>query len=154
LDYASGYILLPVTRLIRWCFPYNDTIVPSTAKTLRNEAKTPRKDKGVEDFDETPPKTKQELDSELNKQLNSLRPRMKDLVKNAEDVSFLVPSWEPSSQIPRDIAEHLSQMQIPGVPSERPNLLLHDLGEEKDDLDRKRFKRIPEVFCMDQNVFV
>lgn len=28
----------------------------------------------------------------------------------------------------------------------RPSLLLHDLGEERNDLDRERVTRIPEIF--------
>jgi hypothetical protein len=68
---------------------------------------------------------------------------MQVLVKNAKNLPSLLPSWQPLTD---ELAEHISGLRIPTVSGGQPSLLLHDLGEVKDDLDRDRITRIPDIF--------
>ena len=88
----------------------------------------------------------EEFDAIIDKFLNQCRPRMRELVKNANHIPSLLPSWESSGSSTDELAKHISGLGIPTVSSGQPSLLLHDLGEEKDDLDRDRIARIPEIF--------
>jgi len=65
--------------------------------------------------------------------------------------SSLLESWEPKPlenfeipETPEDeiIAKHIKKLSIPWLSSGNPSLLLHGLGEETDDIDRKRIARI------------
>jgi hypothetical protein len=97
------------------------------------------------------PKTKKQ---DLKRKLNEFRPRMRSLIENADDVSFVIPTWQPSADFDQDMATHLSKLKIPGVPMNRPNLLLHNLGEERTKNDRDRLARIPTIFRPEDNTYV
>jgi hypothetical protein len=71
---------------------------------------------------------------------------MKTLVENAHHVPLLLPSWKPDPSVDKQSAEHISRLCIPMDQNGRPSLLLHDLGEERNDLDRERVTRISEIF--------
>jgi hypothetical protein len=96
-------------------------------------------------FQHTPTKPTEEVDAIISEFLDRCRPRMQVLVKNANHVPSLLPSWKPNTSIGK-LAEHISGLAIPIVRSGQPSLLLHDLGEEKDDLDKDRIARIPDIF--------
>jgi hypothetical protein len=71
---------------------------------------------------------------------------MKTLVENAKHVPSLLASWKPGPSADKDLAKHISELCIPTASDGRPSLLLHDLGEERNDLDRERVERIPDIF--------
>jgi hypothetical protein len=48
---------------------------------------------------------------------------------------------------------HISELAIPVV-QQVPSLLLHDLGEERMDLDKERLECIPNIFSFGNHVFV
>jgi hypothetical protein len=71
---------------------------------------------------------------------------MRKLLKKADDLPSLLPSWKlvnPSAN--EELARHISELDIPTV-SNRPSLLLHNLGEVKDKLDEARNEYIPKIF--------
>jgi hypothetical protein len=114
----------------------------------------PKKATKPSSFDKTPFKTKQEFDSNLNRKLDSLRPRMRELVQRAEDVSFLIPSWRPGPDFDQSTAEFLSGLQIPDFPVNQPNLLLHNLGEVKTNMDRERQVHMQNIFHLSKTMYV
>lgn len=94
----------------------------------------------------TPVKAKQETSRIIEEFLNDHRVQMRELVKQACCGESPFSFWKPESPTDTKLAEHLSELAIPTLASGRPSLLLHDLGEEKDTLDRDRTRRIPEIF--------
>ena len=76
---------------------------------------------------------------------------MAQLIKNATDVTLLLPTWKGA--VPA-IADHVSNLKIPTVHGGWPCLLLHDLGRQCSAADVERFKRIPEIFCFTRNTYV
>jgi hypothetical protein len=59
------------------------------------------------------------------------------------DTASILPSWLPTDT---RLSEHISKLQISVISGGQPSLLLHDLGKQRDDLDRDRVKRIPDIF--------
>jgi hypothetical protein len=94
----------------------------------------------------TPAMPDAEFDAMINKFLNDCRPTMRKLVENAKNIPSLLPSWKLSPSADPNLAQHISELCIPTVSGGRPSLLLHDLGEEKSNLDRDRIARIPHIF--------
>lgn len=78
---------------------------------------------------------------------------MRVLVKNANRLSSFLPSWKPRDY-PPEFAEHIEKLCIPALSDGGPSLLLHDLGEEKDELDRARLERIDEIFLFSKHTCV
>jgi len=78
--------------------------------------------------------------------------RMQEIVKDAEKVSSLIPSWAPKDA---DHGQklHMSKLAIPVVGG-APSLLLHALGEERTELDKERAKHISDIFTFDKPVCV
>ena len=76
--------------------------------------------------------------------LEECRPRMRELVQNADNISSFLPLWKPRDEA---LDEHISEPGIPDV-SGRPSLLLHNLGEEKNDQDRDFTACILNIFCL------
>src|SRR5271154_5508782 len=70
---------------------------------------------------------------------------MKKLLEEAGHVPSLIPSWKPDERTSEDLAKHISELCIPINSAGNPNMLLHDLGEERDDLDAQRNARIPNI---------
>ena len=56
---------------------------------------------------------------------------MKKLVSNAGHVPSFLPSWKTSNSADPQFTEYISGLEIPVDKAQRPNLLLHRLGEEK-----------------------
>jgi hypothetical protein len=99
-------------------------------------------------------KTKHEFDFELKQKLDEFRPKMRELVQKAGDVSSLIPSWRTHRDFDqKEMAEHVAQLQMPSMVG-RPSFLLHDLGEEKTKMDRDRLARVSDVFRLDEDVYV
>jgi hypothetical protein len=94
----------------------------------------------------TPPKTIKELRGTINAFVEKHRPRMQTLLANAGDVSLLLPSWKLGPSADEGLAKHVSGLGIPTDLGGQPSLLLHDLGEQKYDLDKERIARIPDFF--------
>lgn len=78
---------------------------------------------------------------------------MQELVQKAHNVSSFLPSWPPPDDTDATFAKHIEGLAIPSV-DELPSLLLHDLGEKKDDLDKERIERIPLVFSINRHMCV
>jgi len=76
---------------------------------------------------------------------------MAQLIKNATDVTLLLPTWKGA--VPA-IADHVSNLKIPTVHGGWPSLLLHDLGRKSSAADVERFERIPEIFSFTRNTYV
>src|SRR5277367_4097852 len=94
-------------------------------------------------FQHTPAMPTKEFNNMINDFLDKCRPRMRELAENAKNIPSLLPSWKPGHSTDK-FAEHISGLGIPTVSGGQPSLLLHDLGEEMDDLDRDRIARIPD----------
>jgi hypothetical protein len=60
------------------------------------------------------------------------RPRMVELLTNTGNVP-VIPSWEPSYSADEKLVDHISKLRIPKGTNGRPSLLLHNLGEEKNE---------------------
>jgi hypothetical protein len=87
----------------------------------------------------------------INAFLEKCRPNMRDLVAKAGRVASFLPSWKPSySTDGGELTKHISRLCIP-VGGGQPSLLLHDLGEERDDLDRQLVDRILNIFSFEKN---
>ncbi|PVF94282.1 hypothetical protein CPB86DRAFT_740793 [Serendipita vermifera] len=104
-------------------------------------------------LDQNPVKFKEEFDLDLNKKLDELRPRMRELVQRAGDVSYLIPDWVPGPHIDKEAAEYFSKLHIPGVPRDRPSLLLHRLGEQPT-ANEKTSTTLQWVFNTHRNVML
>jgi hypothetical protein len=76
---------------------------------------------------------------------------MQMLVKEANHLPSLLRTWKPELE---NLAEHISELRIPLTSGGQPSLLLHDLGEEKDELDRDRIRRIPDIFSFANHMYV
>src|SRR5271154_141845 len=70
---------------------------------------------------------------------------MKKLLEEAGHVPSLIPSWKPDERTSEDLAKHISKLCIPIDSAGNPNMLLHDLGEERNDEDAQRTARIPNI---------
>ena len=72
---------------------------------------------------------------------------METLASKAGDIPSFMPSWTPGpmDSVPH-LEDHMLRLKIPQDKSGLPSLLLHDLGEEKSDLDKLRASRIPGIF--------
>ena len=106
---------------------------------------------GVQDsfaigFQQTPEKGKKDFQDSIWVFLNDCRPAMETLVSKAGDIPSFMPSWKPSTSMDPRLSDHIRQLNIPRDKGGLPSLLLHDLGEEKSDLDRVRASRIPSIF--------
>ena len=72
----------------------------------------------------------------------------------ANDIASLLPSWKPKQSADATLKRHVSELHIPAVGG-RPSLLLHNLGEERTELDKNRISRIPDIFLADgQHTYV
>jgi hypothetical protein len=113
--------------------------------------KTPENHPGCLSLQHTPPKRREELDSDIKSFLDDCRLQMQKLVKEANHLPSLLPTWKGGHE---DLAEHISKLGIPLISGGQPSLLLHDLGEEKDKLDRDRTERIPDIFSFANHRYV
>jgi hypothetical protein len=100
-------------------------------------------------YEHTPPRPRLEIKTAIRKILEGYRPKMKKLIASAPSVSSLIPSWKlqgtkayPANE---DLAKHIRRLAIPSV-NGTPGLLLHDLGEERNEQDRQRMEHISEIF--------
>jgi hypothetical protein len=105
-------------------------------------------------FERTPAKTSAEVHELINDFLNIHRPQMEALVRNADTVSKLIPSWKTDASCDPKLADHISKLQIPTVPDGRPSLLLHDLGVTRNHLDKQRAALIPRIFSFASHTYV
>ena len=64
---------------------------------------------------------------------------------NGGSYSFIYGFMDSSSMHP-SLSDHIRRLNIPRDKGGLPSLLLHDLEEEKSDLDRLRASRIPGIF--------
>ena len=94
-----------------------------------------------------------DIHDKISEFLTTHRPTMRDLVANAHDVPSLLPSWKPKSE-DNELAMHISKLSIPTISGGRPSLLLHDLGEGKDSLDKARIARVPAIFAFHHHTYV
>jgi hypothetical protein len=101
----------------------------------------------------TPPKSRDDFDRTISEFLTKCRPRMRELVENADTVQSFFRSWSPGPSVDEKLAKHISGLCIPRIGG-LPSLLLHDLGEERDDLDRDRSARIPDIFSVEYHTCV
>jgi hypothetical protein len=69
---------------------------------------------------------------------NQCRPRMEELLNNAGNVPSVIPSWELSYSADQKLVDHISKLRIPRVANGRPSLLLHNLGEDKNNSEVAR----------------
>jgi hypothetical protein len=67
----------------------------------------------------------------IAKFLNKYRSKFEELIRNAQDVSSLIPSWEPSYTPDKALSDHLSRLRIPRSQDGQPSLLLHNLGVDE-----------------------
>lgn len=98
-------------------------------------------------YEHTPPRPRLEMETAVRQTLDGYRPKMKELVVSAPSISSLIPSWSLQGRAHpanKDL-EHIRQLAIPCV-NEAPDLLLHHLGEERNEQDRQRMERIPDIF--------
>jgi hypothetical protein len=79
---------------------------------------------------------------------------MQELVKNAKHVPSLIPSWKPGPSADKGLAEHVSKLCIPTFVGGQPSLLLHDLGEERTDLDQRYAAHIQNIFSFATHTYV
>lgn len=98
-------------------------------------------------FQHTAEKGKKDFQDSIQVFLDDCRPAMETLVSKAGHIPSFMPSWTPGSSMDPRLSDHILRLNIPqdskgGLPS----LLLHDLGEEKSDLDKLRASRIPGIF--------
>jgi len=100
-------------------------------------------------YKHTPPRPRSETETAVRQTLDEYRPKMKELVTSARNVTPLIPSWQlPGTEgypANEDLAEHIQQLAIPSVDG-APALLLHHLGEAITAQDRQRMERIPQIF--------
>ena len=71
---------------------------------------------------------------------------METLVSKAGHIPSFVPSWTPYSSMHPRLSDHIRRLNIPQDKGGLPSLLLHDLGNEKSDLDRLCASHIPRLF--------
>jgi len=90
---------------------------------------------------------------QIREYLDKCRPKMQQLIKNADDVSLLLPLWTNENAVPA-LAKHISNLKIPSTHGGQPSLLLHNLGEEKSRADSERFERITEILSPDYHTCV
>ena len=95
----------------------------------------------------TPEKGKEDFRDSIQEFFDECRPEMETLVSKAGDIPSFMPSWTPGSMdsVPH-LSDHILRLNIPQDKGGLPSLLLHDLGEEKSDLDKLRASRIPGIF--------
>ena len=115
---------------------------------------TPRIGVLTDSFQRTPEKDKKDFQDSIQLFLNDCRPAMETLVSKAGNIPSLMPSWTPSSSMPSRLSDHIRRLNIPQDKGGLPSLLLHDLGEEKSDLDRLRASRIPRIFSTNNTCVV
>ena len=103
----------------------------------------------------TPEKDMKDFEDSIQEFLDECRPGMETLVSKAGDIPSFMPSWAPGpmDSVPH-LSDHILRLKIPRDKGGLPSLLLHDLGEEKSDLDKLRASRIPGVFCNMHNTWV
>jgi hypothetical protein len=82
------------------------------------------------------------------------RPQMREFLRKAKDTESILPLWTPKYSSDDRLSKHISDLRIPTTSSGQPSLLLHDLGEERDDLDEDRVKRIPQIFSFTHHTCV
>ena len=117
-----------------WCVAETSAISSATPKTTFLPLK------------HTPARPKQDTSEKIEQFLDKYRARMQELVKQASRGESPFSLWKPIAPANEDLAEHILGLGIPKLSSGRPSLLLHDLAEEKDTLDRDRAQRIPKIF--------
>lgn len=89
------------------------------------------------------------LDSETDKFLEEIRPRMTRLVIG--DISL--PLWSPNpGSMDSEMAKHMEDLRIPSTTKGKPNVLLHDLASFKDDPALSR--RLKNIFMPNNHTFV
>ena len=95
----------------------------------------------------TPEKDMKDFEDSIQEFLDECRPGMETLVSKAGDIPSFMPSWTPGpmDSVPH-LSDHILRLKIPRDKGGLPSLLLHDLGEEKSDLDKLRASRIPGIF--------
>jgi len=134
--------------MVAYCFSSHRRMTLSLVSTSLDPS-TPRI--GVQDlftngFQPTPEKSKQDFQDAIQLFLNDCRPAMETLVSMAGDIPSFMASWTPSSSMHPSLSDHIRRLNIPRDKGGLPSLLLHNLGEEKTDLDRLRASRIPGIF--------
>ena len=97
-------------------------------------------------FQHTPEKSKKDFQDSIRLFLDDCRPAMKTLVSKAGHIPSFMASWTPGASIDPRLSDHILRLNIPQDKGGLPSLLLHDLGEEKSDLDKLRASRIPGIF--------
>jgi len=118
----------------------------STGLDLLSTPKLGVQDSFAISFQQTPEKSKKDFQDSIWVFLNDCRPAMETLVSKAGDIPSFMPSWKPSTSMDSRLSDHIRQLDIPRDKGGLPSLLLHDLGEEKSDLDRVRASHIPGIF--------
>ena len=97
---------------------------------------------------DTSERTRTQIQDEILEFVDQRREKMRQLLENAHDVSSLIPSWVPGHSnhlADADFVDNISKLAIPVV-NQVPSLLLHDIGEERTDLDQEQAERISRVF--------
>jgi hypothetical protein len=82
-------------------------------------------------FQVSPRKDIEAIGQSIAKFLEKYRSKFEELIRNAQDVSSLLPSWEPSYAPDKALLDHLSRLRIPRSQDGRPSLLLHNLGVDE-----------------------
>jgi len=135
--------------MVAYCFSSHRRMSLSLVSTSLDSLSTPRiggQDSFTNGFQSTPEKSKKDFQDSIQLFLDDCRPAMETLVSMAGDISSFMASWTPSSSMHPSLSDHIRQLNIPRDKGGLPSLLLHNLGEEKSDLDRLRASRIPGIF--------
>ena len=90
----------------------------------------------------TPGKSKKDFQDSIQLFLDDCRPAMKTLVSKAGHIPSFMASWTPSASMDPRLSDHILRLNISQDKGGLPSLLLHDLGEEKSDLDKLRASHI------------
>jgi hypothetical protein len=101
----------------------------------------------------TPVQSHADVEADVTSFMEGFRPTMRRLVKNASHLSSLLPTWQPDPSADKDLIENISKLRIPVVDG-KPSLLLHDLGEEKGDIDKQRVAHIWDIMSFSYHTCV
>ena len=77
---------------------------------------------------------------------------MKELVMSANNFFSSLPYWEPDPSA--DAVFNISKLCMPAIGENRPSLLLHNLGENKTNLEQERILRIPSISRRQEHTYV
>jgi len=95
-----------------------------------------------------------EIDKLIDQFLSKHRPRIQELVNSVDDIPSFLPSWKPGPSADEAFKRHMSKLCIPAIGGNRPSLLLHNLGEDKTELEKERISRIPRIFRPEEHTYV